>query len=189
MGSALAGMNGGHVALVHVPGFRCQMEGLVELVDTAGLREAQDEIEQMGIQKSREALADADMVLLVLDATERPSPEELILLSALERRPAIVVENKMDLPQALPSLTQTLTPVMRSSASDRSHSCPYLFKSADCAFLGFYKLIEKDSRECAERSSPSKETQLHQSRRSMVTGFLSPWNASTKAKLPRKRPS
>jgi tRNA modification GTPase len=88
----------------------------VELVDTAGLREAQDEAEQMGIQKSREALADADMVLLVLDATERPSPEELILLSALEHRPAIVVENKMDLPQALPSLARTLTPVMRTSA-------------------------------------------------------------------------
>jgi tRNA modification GTPase len=92
----------------------------VELVDTAGLREAQDEAEQMGIQKSREALADADMVLLVLDATERPSPEELALLSALERRPAIVVENKMDLPQALLSqistMTGTLLPVMRTSA-------------------------------------------------------------------------
>jgi tRNA modification GTPase len=91
----------------------------VELVDTAGLREPQDEAEQIGIQKSREALADADMVLLVLDATEKPLPEELELLSALESRPVIVVENKVDLPQALPTPAGTMTtllPIMRTSA-------------------------------------------------------------------------
>src|SRR6202167_6312414 len=44
----------------------------VELVDTAGMREASDEAEQIGIRKSREALADADMVLMVLDATAAP---------------------------------------------------------------------------------------------------------------------
>jgi tRNA modification GTPase len=103
----------------------------VELVDTAGLREAEDEAEQMGIQKSREALAGADMVLLIFDATETPLPEELELLRALEHRPAIVVENKIDLPRALPRITAstitagtitantgtgTLLPVMRTSA-------------------------------------------------------------------------
>jgi tRNA modification GTPase len=93
----------------------------VELVDTAGLREAEDEAEQMGIQKSREALAGADMVLLIFDATETPLPEELELLRALEHRPAIVVENKIDLPRALPritasTITGTLLPVMRTSA-------------------------------------------------------------------------
>jgi tRNA modification GTPase len=88
----------------------------VELVDTAGLREARDEAEQIGIQKSREALADADIVLLVLDATETPLPEELDLLSALEDRRAIVVENKMDLPPASPPRAQTRLPVVRTSA-------------------------------------------------------------------------
>jgi len=49
---------------------RVAMEGIpVELIDTAGLRESEDEAERMGIAKSREAMADADVVLLVVDAT------------------------------------------------------------------------------------------------------------------------
>lgn len=85
----------------------------VELVDTAGLREAQDEAEQIGIRKSREALADADIVLLVLDGTQPLLPEEKDLLAALQYRPAIVIVNKIDLPQA--PLPADLT-VSRTSA-------------------------------------------------------------------------
>jgi tRNA modification GTPase len=69
----------------------------VELVDTAGMREASDEAEQIGIRKTREALAEADMVLLVLDATVAPEQEELELLATLAQRKALVVVNKMDL--------------------------------------------------------------------------------------------
>jgi tRNA modification GTPase len=69
----------------------------VELVDTAGIRRAYDEAESIGIQKSREALADADLVLLVLDATQPPAAEDDDLLRAIENRPAVVVENKADL--------------------------------------------------------------------------------------------
>ncbi len=69
----------------------------VELVDTAGMREASDEAEQIGIRKSREALAEADMVLMVLDATAVPEQEELELLATLAQRRALVVVNKSDL--------------------------------------------------------------------------------------------
>jgi tRNA modification GTPase len=69
----------------------------VELVDTAGMREASDEAEQIGIRKSREALAEADMVLMVLDATAAPEQEELELLATLTQRKALVVVNKSDL--------------------------------------------------------------------------------------------
>ena len=69
----------------------------VELVDTAGMREASDEAEQIGIRKSREALADADMVLMVLDATVVPEQKELELLATLAQRRALVVVNKSDL--------------------------------------------------------------------------------------------
>jgi tRNA U34 5-carboxymethylaminomethyl modifying GTPase MnmE/TrmE len=51
----------------------------IELVDTAGLRAAADEAERLGIEKSREALAEADLVLVVLDATELFSGELLRL--------------------------------------------------------------------------------------------------------------
>jgi tRNA modification GTPase len=69
----------------------------VELVDTAGLRRALDEAESIGIAKSMEALADADLVLVVLDATQPVSAEDRELLAQIEGRPAIVVENKSDL--------------------------------------------------------------------------------------------
>jgi tRNA modification GTPase len=69
----------------------------VELVDTAGIRRALDEAESIGIQKSMEALADADLVLVVIDKTQLLSDEDRELLTQAEGRPAIVVENKSDL--------------------------------------------------------------------------------------------
>jgi tRNA modification GTPase len=69
----------------------------VKLVDTAGIRRALDEAESIGIQKSMEALADADLVLVVLDASQPASDEDKPLLAQVEQRTAIVVENKADL--------------------------------------------------------------------------------------------
>ncbi len=69
----------------------------VELVDTAGIRRALDEAESIGIRKSMEALADADLVLVVVDHSQALSEEDYELLSQVKGRPAIVVENKADL--------------------------------------------------------------------------------------------
>jgi tRNA modification GTPase len=69
----------------------------VRLVDTAGIRRALDEAESIGIRKSMEALADADLVLIVLDAADCINEEDRALLDQVERRSAIVVENKSDL--------------------------------------------------------------------------------------------
>jgi tRNA modification GTPase len=73
----------------------------IELVDTAGLREGAreslEEAEQLGIRRSREALADAALVLIVLDATQPVQEDERRLLAAVEGRPAIVAINKSDL--------------------------------------------------------------------------------------------
>ena len=92
----------------------------VELVDTAGMREASDEAEQIGIRKSREALADADMVLLVLDATAAPGQEELELLATLAQRRALVVVNKSDLARPSAAMEEALgglgLPVVHTSA-------------------------------------------------------------------------
>jgi tRNA modification GTPase len=70
----------------------------VELVDTAGIRRALDEAESIGIRKSMEALADADLVLVVIDKTEPQNKEDEELLTQIKGRPAIIVENKSDLP-------------------------------------------------------------------------------------------
>ena len=69
----------------------------VKLVDTAGLRRALDEAESIGIQKSMEALADADLVLVVLDASQPSSDEDRELLDHIIQRTAIIIENKADL--------------------------------------------------------------------------------------------
>ncbi|HEY1902394.1 MAG TPA: tRNA uridine-5-carboxymethylaminomethyl(34) synthesis GTPase MnmE [Terracidiphilus sp.] len=80
---------------------RISLDGIpLELVDTAGLREGLEEAEQMGIARSREALADAALVLVVLDATQPLNDEEHRLLLAVEGRPALVVQNKCDLAEA-----------------------------------------------------------------------------------------
>jgi tRNA modification GTPase len=69
----------------------------LQLVDTAGIRQALDEAESIGIRKSIEALADADLVLVVLDASQNVATEDNELLRQVQGRPAIVVGNKCDL--------------------------------------------------------------------------------------------
>ena len=77
------------------------LEGIpVHLVDTAGIRRALDEAESIGIRKSMEALADADLVLVVMDSSQPRTNEDDRLLSQVEGRAAIVVENKADLAPA-----------------------------------------------------------------------------------------
>ena len=77
---------------------RISLAGIpLELVDTAGLREAREEAEQIGVARSREAFADAALVLIVLDATQPLNEEERSLLAAVEGRPALIAINKSDL--------------------------------------------------------------------------------------------
>jgi len=69
----------------------------LQLVDTAGIRQALDEAESIGIRKSIETLADADLVLVVFDASQNVAKEDNELLRQVQGRPAIVVGNKCDL--------------------------------------------------------------------------------------------
>ncbi len=69
-----------------------------KLIDTAGLRQSLDTIEQEGIRRSKEAMARADLVLLVLDASrDLNQAEELELIKVLPSKQSIVVWNKIDL--------------------------------------------------------------------------------------------
>ncbi|MCI0743880.1 MAG: tRNA uridine-5-carboxymethylaminomethyl(34) synthesis GTPase MnmE [Verrucomicrobia subdivision 3 bacterium] len=73
----------------------------VVFVDTAGLREARDEIEIEGIKRSHQSLAQAELVLLVLDASEAFTPADEQFLSTVRGRKCIIVRNKIDLPARL----------------------------------------------------------------------------------------
>lgn len=66
-------------------------------VDTAGLRETADEVEQIGVARTRESLADADLVLLVLDAVIGETSEDTALRAELAEHSPLIVWNKWDL--------------------------------------------------------------------------------------------
>ena len=67
----------------------------VVFVDTAGLREAGDEIEMEGIRRSRESLTNADLVLHVLDASEPWTAADSTYLAEFSTKKRILVQNKM----------------------------------------------------------------------------------------------
>jgi tRNA modification GTPase len=93
----------------------------VRLVDTAGIRDALDEAENIGVRKSMEALADADIVLVVLDASHPASDDtarrrDTELVSLVARRLAIVVQNKIDAISTAPLPPDGGLPVVMTSA-------------------------------------------------------------------------
>jgi tRNA modification GTPase len=77
-----------------------QIHGIpVRLVDTAGIREADDRVERLGVDRSVGALADADRVLFVVDGSEVLQEEDFQILARLTGRSFFLVINKIDLPQ------------------------------------------------------------------------------------------
>lgn len=72
----------------------------VNLTDTAGIREASDKIEAIGVERTQRAIADADLLLVVIDGSTRLLPEDLVVLSQANGSSHIVAVNKCDLPQA-----------------------------------------------------------------------------------------
>jgi tRNA modification GTPase len=90
----------------------------VKLVDTAGIRRALDEAESIGIRKSMEALAEADLVLVVLDASQPVATEDRELLEQVGQRPAVLVENKADIKSSqFPVLSSQLASVRTSAVT------------------------------------------------------------------------
>lgn len=73
----------------------------LNLIDTAGIRETDDIVEKMGVNRSRKALQEAVLVLLVLDYSEQLSKEDYELIDATKHKKRIIIGNKSDLPKAL----------------------------------------------------------------------------------------
>jgi tRNA modification GTPase len=78
------------------------LEGIpVKLVDTAGIRESRDIVEALGIERSHEAIADADLTLLVLDLSQPLTNEDEQLIAKLAGRQPLLVGSKADLARQL----------------------------------------------------------------------------------------
>ncbi|MDX8363265.1 MULTISPECIES: tRNA uridine-5-carboxymethylaminomethyl(34) synthesis GTPase MnmE [Bacillaceae] len=73
----------------------------LRLVDTAGIRETEDIVERMGVERSREKLKEADLILLVLNSNDELSVDDEQLFHAVEGMDVIVIINKTDLPQTI----------------------------------------------------------------------------------------
>jgi len=73
----------------------------VILTDTAGIRETQDKIEKIGIEKSKESFNKADLIILILDGSNPLSDEDLEIISYIGNRKSIILLNKIDLGQVI----------------------------------------------------------------------------------------
>lgn len=72
---------------------------LFKIIDTAGIREADNEIEKIGIDKSKKALSEADLVIAIFDKTKELLEEDYQILNEIKNKNAIILLNKKDLKQ------------------------------------------------------------------------------------------
>lgn len=73
----------------------------LKLVDTAGIRETDDIVEKIGVERSREALKDAELILYVMNNNDELTPEDLELLESADDKKVIGIVNKLDLENKL----------------------------------------------------------------------------------------
>ena len=90
----------------------------LKLCDTAGIHNTEDRVEQLGVERSRKAMEQAELVLVVLDGNRQSAEEEAALLTAAEKAPhALVVMSKSDLAQRREKPATSLPVVAVSSVS------------------------------------------------------------------------
>lgn len=73
----------------------------LNLIDTAGIRETQDVVEKIGVDRSKKAIDEAELIILVLDQSRQISNEDIALLEATKNKKRIIVGNKNDLQRAI----------------------------------------------------------------------------------------
>ncbi|MFL6468435.1 MAG: tRNA uridine-5-carboxymethylaminomethyl(34) synthesis GTPase MnmE [Pyrinomonadaceae bacterium] len=88
----------------------------ISLIDTAGLRETVDTVESIGVERSRRAIADADLVLVILDATEQVSDEDRDILRSVRDLAHLIVANKIDIGAPAKFEDELDSPVVKVSA-------------------------------------------------------------------------
>ena len=73
----------------------------LRLIDTAGIRNTQDTIEKIGVEKSKKLISSSDLVFVVLDGSKSADEEDKKILNLTEQNNRIIIINKFDLPQVL----------------------------------------------------------------------------------------
>lgn len=92
----------------------------LKLIDTAGIRQAKDEVEKIGIAKAKEIAQEADLVISIFDSTKELTPEDVEILELSKNKKSIILLNKMDLEPVLqendPRLQQVSNHIIKISA-------------------------------------------------------------------------
>ena len=76
----------------------------VKIIDTAGIRETEDVVEKIGVERSREKINEADLILLVLDTSREIDKEDKEIIEAIKDKKSIVLLNKIDLDNKIDDL-------------------------------------------------------------------------------------
>jgi tRNA modification GTPase len=96
----------------------------VLLTDTAGVRSSSDKIENLGVERTRRAMAEADIIVIVLDGSEPLTAEDRTIIASLRDSPCLIVFNKSDLQafdnQDLSNLNKAASNFLRLSAKTGS---------------------------------------------------------------------
>ncbi len=104
----------------------------LKLIDTAGIRQAKDEVEKIGIAKSREIAKEADLVIAIFDSTKELTEEDLEILELIKNKKSIILLNKIDLESVLHEEDQRL----------KAASC-YIIKMSALNYIGIEELYKK----------------------------------------------
>ena len=83
----------------------------LKMIDTAGIRNTENEIEKIGVEKAKEIANQADLIIAIFDITKKLSKEDLEILKIIEKKNAIIVLNKTDLIQENKELEEKLSNV------------------------------------------------------------------------------
>lgn len=93
----------------------------VQVLDTAGIRETEDRVEKIGVERSRSAARAADLVLLTIDAAEGWTADDETIYQQISDRPIVLIANKIDLIGETPQLPplENLVKIVKTSAAQQ----------------------------------------------------------------------
>ena len=99
-----------------------QIDGIpLKIIDTAGIRNAKDEVEKIGVEKASKIAEDSDIVIAIFDITRELNDEDLKILELIKEKKAIIVLNKIDLnnQKNIEKINQIKKPIIKISTKTR----------------------------------------------------------------------
>lgn len=104
----------------------------LKLIDTAGIRQAKDEVEKIGIAKSREIAKEADLIIAIFDSTKELTAEDIEILELIKNKKSIIILNKIDLES-----------VLQENDTRLQEASKHIIKISALNYIGIEKLQEE----------------------------------------------